>query len=168
MWQPTLRGETTYLRPIVPSDFEALLGAASDPTIWELHSEPTRYLPTVFEEFFRGALECGGGLTILDASSDQIIGSSRYYDWDPGELSVVIGYTFLTRPYWGGAANGEIKRLMISHAFRYAKIVRFHTSPPNLRSRRALEKIGAHLEQETDVLVGGQMRPRMIFRIDAP
>jgi N-acetylmuramic acid 6-phosphate etherase len=164
-WQPTLRGEHVQLRPIRANDLDALHAAAADPLVWEQHSERNRHERPVFERFFAGALECGGGLVALDAAG-HVIGSSRYYDWDPSDRSVVIGYTFLARSHWGTGANREMKRLMLDHAFRWAKTAWFHVSPGNVRSQRALERIGARLDRQQDVSVGGVMSPRMIYRID--
>jgi len=164
-WQPTLRGEHVQLRPVRADDLDALHAAAADPLVWEQHSERNRHERPVFERFFAGALACGGGLVALDAAG-QVIGSSRYYDWDPSDRSVVIGYTFLARAHWGTGANREMKRLMLDHAFRWAKTAWFHVSPGNVRSQRALERIGARLDRQQDVSVGGTMSPRMIYRID--
>jgi N-acetylmuramic acid 6-phosphate etherase len=164
-WQPTLRGEHVQLRPIRADDLDALHAAAADPLVWEQHSERNRHERPVFERFFAGALECGGGLVALDAAG-QVIGSSRYYDWDPSDRSVVIGYTFLARAHWGTGANREMKRLMLDHAFRWAQTAWFHVSPGNVRSQRALERIGARLDRQQDVSVGGVMSPRMIYRLD--
>jgi len=164
-WQPTLRGEHVQLRPIRADDLDALHAAAADPLVWEQHSERNRHERPVFERFFAGALECGGGLVALDAAG-QVIGSSRYYDWDPSDRSVVIGYTFLARSHWGNGTNREMKRLMLDHAFRWAKTAWFHVSPGNVRSQRALERIGARLDRQQDVSVGGVMSPRMIYRLD--
>lgn len=164
-WQPTLRGEHVQLRPIRADDLDALHAAAADPLVWEQHSERNRHERPVFERFFAGALECGGGLVALDAAGN-VIGSSRYYDWDPSDRSVVIGYTFLARSHWGTGANREMKRLMLDHAFRWAKTAWFHVSPGNVRSQRALERIAARLDRRQDVSVGGVMSPRMIYRID--
>ena len=56
---------------------------------------------------------------------------------------VEIGWTFLARAYWGGRYNGEMKRLMLEHAFRSVDRVIFIIGPENRRSQRAVEKIGA-------------------------
>jgi RimJ/RimL family protein N-acetyltransferase len=84
---------------------------------------------------------------------------------DLPDRSVVIGYSFLERAQWGTGANREMKSLMIAHANRWAETVLFHVSPGNMRSQRALEKIGAPLLERTEVLVGGVMSPRHIFAI---
>lgn len=143
-----------------------MLAVASDPLIWEQHSERDRYQRTVFQRFFDGAIASGGGVTVIEAGTGAIIGSSRYYDWDPTDASVVIGYTFLARSHWGSGTNREMKALMLAHAFQWARTVWFHVSPGNLRSRRAVEKLGATLDRESVVPVGGVPSQRCIYRID--
>ena len=165
-WQPTLRSERLVLRPVVAEDLDALHAAASDPLIWAQHSETNRHERAVFERFFAGALDCGGGLVVQEAMSGRVVGSSRYYDWKPADRSVVIGYTFLARHLWGTGANRDLKRLMLDHAFRWATTVWFHVSPGNVRSQRALQAIGARLHGREQVLVGGVPSPRLIYRID--
>jgi len=49
----------------------------------------------------------------------------------------------LARSHWGGAFNREMKKLMLGHAFRFVKSVIFVVGPHNVRSQRAVEKIGA-------------------------
>ena len=165
-WQPRLRDAGVALRPLRAEDREALHAAASDPAIWELHSERNRHERPVFDRFFDAALACGGALVAEDPATGRVIGSSRYYDWSPADRSVVIGYTFLARSHWGGSVNGAMKRLMLDHAFRWARTAWFHASPGNARSRRALEKIGASYDREELVPVGGVPSARVIYRID--
>ncbi|MEY4375184.1 MAG: hypothetical protein RL760_1351 [Candidatus Eisenbacteria bacterium] len=168
LWQPTLHGTRITLRPIVAEDFEALFAAASDPGIWAQHPDPLRWRRDRFEPYFAGALESGGGLTVIDNTSGAVVGSSRFYDWRPDERTVVIGYTFITRDHWGTGTNTEMKALMLAHAFRHADAVFFHVGPQNLRSQRAVDKLGARFVQVEDVLVGGVVSPRRVYRLDAP
>jgi RimJ/RimL family protein N-acetyltransferase len=165
--QPTLVGESLLLRPLRPADFEALYAVASDPLIWEQHPEPTRYQRAVFEGFFAGALASRGALAVLRRDDGTIIGSSRYYDWDEAKREVAIGFTFLDRRYWGGTANGEMKRLMLEHAFRWADTVWFHVGKHNWRSRKALEKIGARYSHEVLREAGGVAQDHVHYRISA-
>jgi len=165
-WQPTLRGEHVTLRPIRADDLDAMHTAANDPEIWAQHSERDRHERTVFEKFFHGALASGGGLVIIDNRDDRVIGSSRYYDWNEADKSVVIGYTYLERAHWGGATNREVKALMLAHAFQRARTIRFHVSPGNIRSQRALERIGARFEEQSMVMLFGIPSERMIYRLD--
>ncbi|MBZ0266273.1 GNAT family N-acetyltransferase, partial [bacterium] len=119
--QPTLTGRYLTLRPLLVDDFIDLYRAASDPLIWEQHPEPTRYQETVFRKFFQGALDSGGAFVIINNASLQIIGSSRYFGYNPEKSEIEIGWSFLAREYWGGEYNGEMKKLMLEHAFRFVE-----------------------------------------------
>lgn len=166
--QPTLRGATLLLRPLCAADFDALYAVAADPLVWAQHPEPLRYQRDVFaRNFFAGALASGSALVVIDTASGAVIGSSRYYDLDPARREVAIGYTFLARSHWGGASNREMKRLMLDHAFRWAEVVWFHVGSNNLRSRKAVEKIGARLDHEGHKEAGGVVHDYAFYRIDA-
>src|SRR6266436_1404724 len=141
--QPNLKGELIELRPLRPEDWDDLFAVASDPLIWEQHPESDRYKEDVFKVFFREALECGGAFVIIDAKSQQIIGSTRFHGYDPEKSEIEIGWTFLARKYWGGRYNREMKQLMLAHAFRFVENVVFFVGENNVRSRRATEKVGA-------------------------
>lgn len=141
--QPTLKGELLTLRPLRAEDFHDLYAVAADPLIWEQHPHRDRHREEVFRQFFREALESGGALIVIDSDDDQVIGSSRFHAYDPEKSEIEIGWTFLARSRWGGLYNREMKQLMLRHAFRFVKKVVFLVGPQNLRSQRALEKIGA-------------------------
>src|SRR5689334_17478256 len=111
--QPTLVGQFVELRPLKREDFEPLFAAASDPLIWEQHPEPDRYTHPIFQRYFDGAMESGGAFAVIDRKTGRIIGCTRYHDFKPDESQIEIGFTFLTREFWGGAYNGEMKRLML-------------------------------------------------------
>ena len=140
--QPVLKGELLELRPLRQEDFPELYSVASDPLIWEQHPNKDRYKEEVFREFFREALESGGALVALDSRDGRIIGSSRFHAYDEEKSEIEIGWTFLARSHWGGVYNGEMKQLMLRHAFRFVNSVVFLVGPQNLRSQKALEKIG--------------------------
>ena len=141
--QPALRGELVELRPLRESDRDALQAVASDPLIWEQHPVKERAEPDGFRRFFDEALASGGALLAMDGRTGEPIGSSRFFGHDAGSREVEIGWTFLARKYWGGRYNGEMKRLMLDHAFRFVDSVVFLIAPTNFRSQRAVEKIGA-------------------------
>jgi RimJ/RimL family protein N-acetyltransferase len=167
--QPHLVGELVELRPLRPDDWEDLFSVASDPLIWEQHPASDRYKQEVFKEFFREALQSKGAFVALERRTQKIIGSSRYFGFDPERSEIEIGWTFLARSYWGGEYNGEMKRLMLQHAFRFVDNVIFLVGPGNLRSRRALEKIGATFSgrrQRADV--DGKMSELVVYEIRKP
>lgn len=140
--QPILKSEILELRPLRADDFEQLYAVASDPLIWEQHPNSDRYQLDVFRQFFDEALHSGGALIALDRKDDRVIGSSRFHGYSLERSEIEIGWTFLARSHWGGVYNGEMKRLMLSHAFRFVDNVIFMVGSTNLRSQRAVEKIG--------------------------
>jgi N-acetyltransferase len=149
--QPTLTGELVELRPLREADWAELFAVASDALIWELHPVRERYKEEVFREFFRGAMESGGAFAVIDRSTGRIIGSTRYHDHREDEREIEIGWTFLARAYWGGIYNGEMKRLMLQHAFQFVDRVLFVIGIHNFRSQRATEKLGGiRIGQRTD------------------
>jgi RimJ/RimL family protein N-acetyltransferase len=161
--QPTLKGDLLELRPLRADDFVTLFAVASDPLIWEQHPASDRYQEEVFRKFFRDALQSGGALVAIDKDG-RIIGSSRFHGYNAQKSEVEIGWTFLARSHWGGRYNGEMKRLMLQHAFQFVNSVVFLIGPNNLRSRRAVEKIGG-------VLVGSRPdatgRESVVYQITA-
>lgn len=140
--QPTLKGELLELRPLSPEDFDDLFSVASDPLIWEQHPANNRYQKTGFEKFFKDAINSGGALVVIDSKSKNIIGSSRYHGYNPDKSEIEIGWTFLARSYWGGVYNKEMKKLMLEHAFKFVNSVIFVVGVENIRSQRAVLKIG--------------------------
>ena len=139
--QPTLIGNLLQLRPLTQGDFDALFEVASDPLIWEQHPA-NRHEESEFRSFFDESLASGGALVATRKDSDVVIGSSRYHAYDETASEIEIGWTFLARAYWGGAYNGEMKRLMLNHAFGYVDSVVLLVAPDNTRSQRAVEKVG--------------------------
>src|SRR6266576_6213359 len=140
--QPNLKSELIELRPLAPEDWDDLFSVASDPLIWEQHPESDRYKEDVFKIFFREALECGGAFVIIDKNTQEIIGSTRFYGYDPEKSEIEIGWTFLARNYWGGRYNRELKQLMLAHAFKFVENVVLLVGQRNIRSQKATEKIG--------------------------
>lgn len=141
-YQPVLKGELVELRPLCTEDYDGLYSVAADPLIWKQHPVRTRHEEATFLSFFEESLESGGALVAVDVNSQQIIGSSRFHGYDEERSEVEIGWTFLARSHWGGRYNGEMKRLMLLHAFRFVRCVVFLVGLQNVRSQRAVERIG--------------------------
>src|SRR6266478_8006666 len=140
--QPHLKSEFIELRPLTPEDWNDLFAVASDPLIWEQHPESERYKEEVFKIFFREALESGGAFVVIDAKTQQIIGSTRFYGYAPEKSEIEIGWTFVARKYWGGRYNRELKQLMLDHAFKFVESVVLLVGENNVHSQKATEKIG--------------------------
>jgi N-acetyltransferase len=141
-FQPTLIGPTITVRPISSDDWSELFAAGSDPKIWKVHPVPDRYTEPEFRKFFDGAVHSKMGFVFVDRTSGRLIGSSRYYGYEPERSEIEIGWTFIARSHWGGRANREVKRLMLDHAFTFVDTVVFWVGEENWRSQGAMTKIG--------------------------
>jgi RimJ/RimL family protein N-acetyltransferase len=160
--QPTLKSELLEVRPLRADDWEELYAVASDPLLWAQHPNSDRYKPDVFRKFFDEALASGGAYVVLDRKTGRVIGSSRFHCYDLVRSEIEIGWTFLARSHWGGIYNGELKRMMLAHAFKYVDNVIFFIGSTNVRSQRALEKIGG-IRAGTKIDPNG--RENFIYRI---
>ena len=141
-FQPKLEGKFVSVRPLQPEDYDELYKVAADPLIWEQHPAKNRYQKAEFKRFFEDSIKSGGALLVRDKESGQVIGSSRYHGYSEESSQIEIGWTFLARSHWGGKYNGELKRLMMQHAFQFVEHVVLLVGHDNLRSQGAVKKIG--------------------------
>lgn len=154
--QPILENESIQLLPLKEDDFEVLYKVASDPLIWEQHPNKDRYKREVFQIFFEGAMASRGAFLILDKIKNEVIGSTRFYDWNESDKSILIGYTFYGRNYWGSTYNPQVKKLMLDYAFQFVAKVYFHIGALNIRSQKAIERLGAVKSREIKVAYHGE------------
>ena len=166
--QPRLEGERLLLRPLLAADRDALFAVASDREIWALHPAHDRWRRPVFDALFDEALAHGGALAVIDKSTGRIVGSSQYRPSARVPEAVEIGWTFLARDHWGGAANRELKRLMLTHLLAHAEQAVFRVGAGNWRSRRAMEKIGGQLMPLTEDVAypDGRVIAHVFYTID--
>ncbi len=149
-FQPVLESDYVLLRALQSVDLEPLYQVAKDPMIWEQHP-CQRNLRPEFEKFFLESIRSKGALIVIDKKTNTIIGSSRYRPILGFANGVEIGWTFLSRNYWGGKYNMEIKNLIIDHAFKFVENILFYIDINNIRSQRAVEKLnGRKLEGADD------------------
>lgn len=162
----SLHGTIVHAKPLQPDDVTELFNVASDPLIWEQHPEPIRYQKPVFERFFQEALRSAGAYVVYESVSGKVIGSSRFYDEQADRSFVKIGYTFLAREFWGGRFNADLKYIMISHALTEFSEVHFEIGEQNVRSLRAIERIGARYVQTVSKEFPGELaQPHRIYSI---
>lgn len=145
-----LENELVFLIPLESGDYERIYQVASDPNIWAQHPSRNRYQREVFQAYFDSAVESNSAFLVFDQATGQLIGSTRYYDYQPEASSVAIGFTFLACAWWGGRYNLAMKKLLIDHALQSVDKIIFHIGPTNLRSQQALLKIGGIKTGEVD------------------
>lgn len=147
-----LEDEITKLIPLQESDFDALYKVASDPLIWEQHPMKDRYKIEVFRSFFDAAINSKSSFLILDKKTNEVVGNTRFYDYKPENSSIAIGFTFIGRNFWGGLYNKSNKKLLIDYAFQHVDSILFHIGADNIRSQKAVSKLGALKIGEINVI----------------
>jgi N-acetyltransferase len=161
-----LVGDRVELRPTRPDDWPAHWAIAADPLMWEVHPAWDRYKEPVFRAYFDANLASGGSLTMVERATGAVVGASRYWEVDTATNAAEIGATYLARAHWGGGINREVKRLMIGHALQNLDGVTFRIGAGNVRSRRAIEKIGARLTDRIDIsMMAGVPTEHVIYEI---
>ncbi|HLP63388.1 GNAT family N-acetyltransferase [Flavobacterium sp.] len=164
-----LKTDLIQLFPLQENDFEELYRVASDPLVWEQHPNKLRYQREVFQNFFEGAMQSKGAFLVRDAQTNEVVGSSRFYDFDENDNSILIGYTFIGRKFWGNGYNKALKKLMLDYAFQFVDTVYFHIGAQNFRSQKAIEKIGATKVGEQEVeYFGEDSKLNYIYQIKNP
>lgn len=164
--QPELENEKYQLIPLSQGDFEALYEVASDPKVWEQHPNKNRFEREVFKNFFNGAIESKGAFKIVEKSSGDVLGSTRFYDFDENKNSIFIGYTFYGTKSWGKGINPQIKKLMLDYIFQYVDTVHFHIGKENFRSQTALKRLGGKKIAEEEVAYFGEpARTNFVYEI---
>lgn len=163
-----LENENLKLLPLQQDDFERLYKVASDPEMWAQHPNPDRYKREAFENFFKGAIESKGAFLVLDKKNNDVLGCTRFYDYDADDKSVLIGYTFYGRNSWGRNINPVVKKLMLDYAFQYVDKVIFHVGKQNIRSQIAMERLGAIKTGEEEIAYFGETpKTNVIYTISA-
>lgn len=156
-WQPkTLQNERILFFPLKENHFEELYAVANDKLLWEQHPNKLRYQRDAFRNFFDGALLSNGAFIIRDKQTNEAIGSSRFYDYDEKSSTVLIGYTFIGRQFWGKGFNLAMKKVMLDYAFQFVYKVQFHVGATNIRSQKSIEKIGVIKITELEVAYYGE------------
>jgi len=164
--QPTLESDTVKLIPLQKGDFERLYKVASDPEVWEMHPNKERYKREVFQNFFTGAVESKGAFLIMDKNSDEVLGSTRFYDFNENDQSIFIGYTFYGTKSWGKNINASVKKMMLDYIFQFVEKVIFHVGKDNVRSVKAMNKLGAENLGEQEVAYFGEAsKMNVVFQI---
>ena len=164
--QPVLENEEYQLIPLRQGDFDLLYKVASDPKVWEQHPNKDRYKREVFENFFKGAMKSQGAFKIVEKSTGDILGSTRFYDFDESKNSIFIGYTFYGTNSWGKGINPQIKKVMLDYVFQFVDKVHFHIGKENFRSQIALGRLGGQKIAEEEVAYFGEpTRTNFVYEI---
>ncbi len=148
----TLFGQTVDLISLEKSHFPEMEAVAKEKRIWEFYafdgSDSDRLLSIYNSSLLEGEKGRQFPFVIFHKADKKIIGSTRFLDIDQQHRKLEIGTTWLHPDYWATEVNLECKLLLLTHCFEYLRTVRVQlkTDENNLRSRKAIEKIGGHFE----------------------
>lgn len=158
----TLEGRVIRLEPLGFEHAADLLEAGQDEEIWRYMQDEPR-TPESMQHYIVTALaerDAGTALpfAVRHRETDRAIGSTRYGAITRAHRGVEIGWTWYARPFWRTAINTEAKYLLLRHAFETLNCIRVElkTDARNLRSQRAIERLGAVRE--------GALRSKVIMR----
>ncbi|PKB00287.1 RimJ/RimL family protein N-acetyltransferase [Flavobacteriaceae bacterium MAR_2009_75] len=148
----TLENSFVKLSPLTLENFKELSSIASQEKL-------VQYSPSDIESadslknYVEIALEQQTNKTsipfiIYDKTKQSFAGTTRYMNIDWRNKVLHIGSTWIGREFHGSGLNSNIKFLMLNHAFDVMDFekVEFRIDERNLRSRKAVEKLGGILE----------------------
>lgn len=167
-----LENERARLEPLTEANFRQLAEVASEPGLIQ-YSPGILHTPEGFQAYMSRALaEAAAGQSIpyliFDRQAGRVAGSTRFMRIDRANKVVEIGSTWIGSEFQGTGLNAAVKELMLREAFGpmgFEKVV-FRIDERNVRSRRAVEKLGATLEgvlRKDVYLSGGYKRNTCVY-----
>lgn len=147
-----LKGTHITLVPLYESHFDELIKLAQDKRIWSHYaidgSDPCKLKASLENGLAEREKGTQYPFIIQQNETGKIIGSTRFLDMQPEHKKLEIGWTWLHPDYWGTTINIACKYLLLTFSFEeaQAKRVQLKTDENNIRSRKAIEKIGGHFE----------------------
>jgi len=171
----TLQGRHVRLEPLERRHAPELLVAAADQAIWRyMPRQPPRQLGDVESMIDEALVEARAGrqvpFAVIALASGRAVGSTRYLDIRRENRGLEIGWTWLGAAVQRTAVNTECKYLLLRHAFESLGAIRvqLRTDLRNLRSQRAIERIGAIREgvfRHERIMWDGYLRDSVFFSV---
>ncbi len=164
--QPHLENDQVVLVPLKEDDFDALFQVASDPKVWEQHPNKYRWQKEEFQKFFEGAIKSRAAYKVVIKSTGEVAGSTRIYDYNEADQSILIGYTFYGTKFWGTGINHAVKRMMMDYLFQFVDKIYYHIGACNLRSQISISRLGATKVGEIELSYYGEPpTPNFVYLI---
>ncbi len=169
-----LEGERVKLVPLDSDHFPELLKIGAQEKIWEFISingaEEQILLAHLRSAVLKRATGEQYAFTVIDKLTGKIIGSTLFHNIYPVHRKLEIGWTWYDPAYWRTGDNVECKLLLLTYAFETLKTVRvqLQTDANNLRSRTAIEGIGAVMEgmmRKERIRANGEFRTTVMYSI---
>ncbi|ATP39960.1 GNAT family N-acetyltransferase [Solibacillus sp. R5-41] len=144
-----LQNNIVKLEPINTEHIDGILNAARFPEIWE-HMSVTLLDRESVVHYVEDAIHKRDAKTdypfvIVDAQTNEIIGSTSYMDISMAHKRLEIGSTWLTPANWRSNINTNCKFLLLQYGFEELRFnrIQIKTGHENVRSQKAIERLGA-------------------------
>src|SRR5438132_9620845 len=170
----TLEGQYVRLEPLTQAHVGPLIAAASDGELWNTQVTIIPQ-PAGMKDYIQAALDGQAQgrelpFVIINKSSNQVVGTTRFYEIRPNDRAAAIGYTWLAKSAQRTLVNTESKLLLLTHAFEHWRCNRVEliTDVLNEQSRAAILRLGAQQEgilRKHLILPSGRIRDSVIFSI---
>ncbi len=147
-----LQGKLVELIPLEKVHFEELADRAQEKRIWEFIPITMSSVHDCIQAFTKAIIERDNGsqfpFVIYHKQDRKIIGSTRLMNIEAAHRKLEIGWTWLHPDYWATAVNVECKLLLLTFCFETLQAIRVQlkTDENNIRSRKAIAKIGGTFE----------------------
>jgi RimJ/RimL family protein N-acetyltransferase len=144
-----LETDRFLLRRLTKADEPALIRyAETEPGLWTYslaainsREDMIRYVDEALAAHEKGSAY---PLVVIEKATGQVVGSTRYYDFQPQYATTQLGYTWYSQRLQGNGINAHCKFLLLRYAFEELGLerVEFRADTRNLRSLAAMRKIG--------------------------
>jgi len=169
-----LEGQYVRLAPLTQAHAEPLIAAAADGELWNSKVTIVPSRDTV-NDYIQAALDGQAQgrelpFVTISKSSNQVVGTTRFYEIRPHDRAVAIGYTWLAKSAQRTSVNTESKLLLLTHAFEHWRCNRVEliTDVLNEQSRAAILRLGAKQEgilRKHLILPNGRVRDSVLYGI---
>ena len=169
-----LEGRDVRLEPLTMAHAEPLIAAANDGELWRstVTIVPSR---TTMSDYLSAALTAQAQgrelpFVIVSKPSEQVVGTTRFYNIEHEYRTIEIGYTWLAASAQRTAVNTEAKLLLLKHAFENLRCIRVAliTDVLNQQSQKAILRLGAKQEgvlRNQMIMPDGRYRDSVCFSI---
>lgn len=172
--QAVLKGSNVLLVPFEESHRAELCRVLDNPEIWKYTWRNIASRDQLERDFDQALEQQSRGtqipFVIFDNKTGAVIGTTSIGDIDKFNRNVEIGWTSLSPEYWRTGVNTECKYMLLQYCFEQLSVIRvqFSVSSLNLRSQKAVERIGAVKEgvfRKHRVEPGGPVHDNIFYSI---
>lgn len=169
-----LEGNAVKLIPMEVTHIDDLWEAAKSEKIWDFTYSKIKSLEAMQKMVLTALDDREKGISypfvVVELQSNRIVGSTRFLDVLPLHKTAEIGWTWYNPSVWRTIINTECKYLLLQHAFENWNLnrIQLKTDSRNLRSQKAIERIGAKKEgvlRKERIIEDGYIRDTVYYSI---